>query len=168
MLNASIATILAAVIALVGTVLGLVVGYRRWVKERQSVRFAKFEADRQDIYKTLWERVEGVNVALRRDRVEEKAFAQLVGDLNEYMLRNGAHLEDADRVLANRYVAAVKRFHQAVLAAGADAQVPYGETQDVPAEVLRGFRARAEASDEAKRLRDELRTKVRTVLAGQP
>jgi hypothetical protein len=168
LLNASIATILAAVIALVGTVLGLVVGYRRWAKERQSVRFAKFEADQQDIYKTLWERVEGVNVALRRGHVDEKAFAQLVGDLNEFMLRNGAHLNDSDRMLANRYVGAVKRFHEAVLAAGADVQIPYGETQDIPPEVTRGIKAFADAADEAKRLRDELRSKVRTVLAGRP
>lgn len=167
MLEAPIATILAAVIALVGTVLGLVVAYRRWAKERQSARFAKFEADQQDIYKALWDRVEVVNVALRRDRVDEKGFAQLVGDLNEFMLRNGAHLEDSDRRLVNHYVAAAKRFHEAVSKAGADAQVPYGETQDIPPEVSRRIAALADAADQAKRLRDELRSKVRKVLAGE-
>jgi len=167
LINASVATILAALIALVGTVLGLVIGYRRWAREQQSVRFAKFEADRQDIYKTLWERVEGVNVALRRDRVDEKGFGQLVGDLNEFMLRNGAHLNDSDRALANRYVAAVKKFHEAVLMAGAGAQIPYGETQDIPPEVARRARALADAAGEAKGLRDELRNKVRIVIAGQ-
>ena len=112
MLTSPLATIVGALIALFGTVLGLVVAYRRWVKERDSARFARFDSDRQDIYKALWQKVEDTNVALRRDRVDESGFAQLVADLNEFMLRNGAHLDDPDIGLVNRYIKAAKHFDQ--------------------------------------------------------
>jgi hypothetical protein len=168
LLDAPVATILAAIVAFVGTMLGLVVGYRRWTKERKSARFAKFEADQQEIYKSLWERVEDVNVALRRDRVDQSGFAKLVADLNEFMLRNGAHLDDSDTELVNRYVAAVKRFHEAVCTADAEAQIPYGQTQEIPPEITGKIAALGDAADEASRLRDELRHKVRTILAGEP
>jgi membrane protein implicated in regulation of membrane protease activity len=74
LLNAPFATILAALIAFVGMVLGLIVAYRRWVRERESARFARFETDQQDIYKSLWEKVEDVNVSLRRMRVDDSGF----------------------------------------------------------------------------------------------
>ncbi len=158
---------MAAVIAFVGTVLGLVIAYRRWLKERDAARFARFETDQQDIYKKLWERVEIVNVALRRDRVDETGFAQLVADLNEFMLLSGAHIDNSDTRFVHRYVDAVKQFHDSVRAAGLESQIPYGETQEIPEEVLRKQVALEAAEREASRLRDELRAAVRRVLAGK-
>ena len=166
LISAPVATVIAALIALVGTALGLFAGYRRWRKERETTRFGRFETDRQDIYKTLWQKVEDVNVALRRDRVDDGGFMQLVADLNEFMLRNGTHIEDSDIRLANRYLEAVKKFDSAVLAAGADSQVPYGATQEIPTEILQRELSLGEAESEASRLRAELRSKIRKVLAG--
>lgn len=168
MLSAPAATVVAAIIAFLGTAIGLIAAYRRWAKERESARFAKFAADQQEIYKTLWERVEEVNVALRRERVDANGFAGLTADLNEFMLRNGVHLDGSDTRTVNRYLAAVKKFHEAVCAAGAEAQIPYGATQDIPPEVVRKAKALADAANEASRLREELRGKVRRVLAGEP
>jgi hypothetical protein len=73
LLTSPLATILGALIAFFGTVLGLI-------------------------------------VALRRDRVDEIGFGQLVADLNEFMLRNGAHLDDSDVGLVNRYIKAARHF----------------------------------------------------------
>jgi hypothetical protein len=166
LINAPVATVIAALIALLGTVLGLFAGYRRWRKERETARFGRFEADRQDIYKALWQKVEDVNVALRRDRVDDGGFMQLVADLNEFMLRNGTHIEDSDIRLANRYVEAVKKFDSAVLAAGTESRVPYGATQEIPTEILQRELSIGTAESEATRLRTELRRNIRKVLAG--
>ncbi len=168
MLNAPLATVLAALIAFVGTFVGLWIGYRRWVKERKSARSARFESDQQDVYKTLWEKVEEVNVALRRDRVDARGFAALVADLNEFMLRNGAHLDNSDAHLVNQYVAAVERFHEAVCRAGAKAKIPYGRTQEIPPEIVEKARTLADAASQASELREQLRLKVRKVLIGDP
>ncbi len=167
MLTSPLATIFGALIAFVGTVLGLMVAYRRWTKERDSARYARFDSDQQDIYKTLWQKVEDVNVALRRDRVDESGFGQLVADLNEFMLRNGAHLEDSDIGLVNRYTKAAKHFDEEVRGAGAESQIPYGATQEIPREVLQHEVGLGAAEHEATRLRNELRRRVRVVLAGK-
>lgn len=167
MLDPALATIVAAVIALIGTLAGLRVGYRRWSEERKAQRSEKFEAERRDIYKGLWDRVEEVNASLRRNRVDDVGFSELVADLNEFMIRNGAHLDDSDQHLANLYVAAVKRFDEVVRAAASeDAKVPYGQTMSIPPEVVSRLQALGEAQDRVSRLRNELLAKVRSIVSG--
>lgn len=166
MLDAPSATVIAAAIALVGTLIGLVIGYRRWARERTDQRFARFEADRQDIYKSMWDRVEQINASLRRERVDNAGFGELVSDLNEFIIRNGAHVDDADYQLVNRYVAAVKQFHDIVSKLPEEAQVPYGQTQAIPEEVVKRITELGEAQVQVGRLRDELRSKVRLILGG--
>lgn len=168
MISAPIATVVAAVIAFIGTVVGAVIAWRRWVKERESARFGKFETDRQDIYKSLWDKVEEVNASLRRNRVDERGLDQMVADLNEFMLRNGAHIDTNDVRLVNRYISSVKKFHTVIASAGAEAQIPYGATQEIPQEILQEQLAIGAAENEASTLRDELRQAVRKVLAGRP
>lgn len=164
----SVATVIAAVIALAGTLIGIAVGYRRWSRERTAQRFARFETDRQDIYKSLWDRVEQINAALRRDRVDETGFTELVADLNEFIIRNGAHVDDADYELVNRYVAAVKKFDEFVSRQDPEAQVPYGQTQVISPEVLNRVKELGEAQNRVLQLRNELRTRVRMVIGGIP
>ena len=167
MLDPALATIVAAVIALIGTLAGLRVGYRRWSEERKAQRSEKFEAERRDIYKGLWDRVEEVNASLRRNRVDDVGFSELVADLNEFMIRNGAHLDDSDQHLVNLYVAAVKRFDEVVRAAASeDAKVPYGQTMSIPPEVVSRLQALGEAQDRVSRLRNELLAKVRSIVSG--
>ncbi len=168
MISAPTATIVAAVIAFVGTVVGCLVAYRRWVKERESARFARFETDRQDIYKSLWDKVEELNASLRRGLVDEGGFGQMVAELNEFMLRNGVHIDAHDVRLVNRYLASVRKFHEAVGNAGPESQVPYGSTQEIPRKILETQVALGAAESDASKLRDALRHRVRKVLAGQP
>jgi len=118
--------VIAALIALIGTLIVAVIGYRRWDKERQAQRFSRFESDKQDVYKTLWDRVQNVNASLRRGRVDASGFSELVADLNEFMIRNGAHLDDADQQLVNEYIAAVRSFHEVVSGADSEAQILMG------------------------------------------
>jgi hypothetical protein len=165
-LDSPSATVIAALIALLGTLVVAVIGYRRWDKERQAQRFSRFEADRQDVYKILWDRVQNVNASLRRGRVDASGFSELVADLNEFMIRNGAHLDDADQQLVNKYIAAVRSFHEVVSSADLEAQIPYGSTQAIPPEVANRIKHLSEAQQQANRLRDQLREKVRLVLGG--
>jgi hypothetical protein len=166
MLDAPLATVIAAAIALAGTLIGIIVGYRRWSRERTSERFRRFETDRQDIYKSLWDRVEEINAALRRDRVDDSGYRERLADLNEFIIRNGAHVDDADYQLVNEYVAAVKHFDDAVSVLEPEAQVPYGDTRVIPREVLQRARDVADAQEHVLQLRNQLRSKVRTVIGG--
>ena len=166
MIDPSLATIIAAVIALAGTMIGVAVGYRRWSRERTAQRFARFETDRQDVYRSLWDRVEQINAALRRDRVDEVGFSQLVADLNEFIIRNGAHVDDADYQLVNQYVTAVRSFHEVVSRLEPEVQVPYGRTQTIPPDVVNRVKELGEAQQHVTKLRNELRTKVRMIIGG--
>lgn len=162
----STATVIAALIALVGTLAGLGLGYRRWSQERRARHSDKFEDERREIYKGLWDRVEEVNAALRRNRVDEAGFSELVSDLNEFMIRNGAHVDDPDQSLVNQYVAAVKRFDEVVAATeSADVKVPYGKTTTIPPDVLVKVKVLADAQEQVNRLRTELLAKVRSVIS---
>ena len=87
MFDQSLATVIAAVVAVAGTIVSIVIAQRRWTRERREARFGKFEADQQDIYKELWDKIEEVNVALRRERVDESGFGKLVADLKAEALR---------------------------------------------------------------------------------
>ncbi|MFQ5677418.1 MAG: hypothetical protein ACE5G1_16135 [bacterium] len=66
-MNDSLIPIFTAILAFIGTLLGIVAGYRKWRREKQSERFGQFEKDRQALYKKLWERVEEVNIQVRID-----------------------------------------------------------------------------------------------------
>jgi hypothetical protein len=165
-LEPSLATIIAAALGLAGTLIGLGVGYRRWSRERAAQRYGRFENERQDVYRSMWDRVEQINASLRRQRVDAAGFAQAVADLNEFIIRNGVHVDEADHDLVNEYLAAVQRFHAVVTKLEPEDQVSYGLTQRIPAELLGRVKALADAQRQVNDLRTSLRGKVRAVIGG--
>jgi hypothetical protein len=167
-MDANAATIIAAVIGAAATVLAAVFGYRQWARDRTSQKSARFDADRHEIYKSLWDRVEQVNAALRREKVDEAGFQEMVADLNEYILRNGVHVDEADYKLANEYVAAVKTFHRVVSKLDPEDQVAYGRTEMLPRSVVSKAAEVGRAHSEVSRLRQQLREKVRAMLGAEP
>lgn len=164
----SLVPILTTVIALIGTLVGIFVGYRKWKRDRESERFAGFEKDRQSAYKKLWENVEEVNVQVRIDEVSRSDFSRKVQALNAFMLKSGIYIDDEDRALVNEYLKAVYNFQKVVRESGSkEAQIPLEETQPIPPSVSKDLKTIEVAQNKAVILRDELIKKIRHVLTGK-
>src|ERR1700681_242669 len=139
-----------AIIALLGTVIGIYVGFRKSQEDRDSGRFGQYEKDRQGVYRDLWDRVEQFNVRVKVERVEATELSAYLQSLNAFMLRSGIYLDDDDRRLVNQYVEAVYDFHKVVRDSGIqEAEVPLGQTQQIPLEVVKAYRTIGKAQEEA-------------------
>jgi hypothetical protein len=159
-------TLAAALIGVSGTLAVAMLGYRRWAREHEARRREPYEDERRELYRELWRRAEGISVALRRTSIPPSEFAELLGDLNEFMLTNGLHIQDEHRVKINEYMMAVQAFHRAVLEAGADIEIRYGETQDIPPSVSSNLEDLGAAQVHAKALKQELFAALQPIVAG--
>jgi hypothetical protein len=99
-----------ALIALIGTVLAILVGYRQWKRQQQTTREGEFRSQKQQTYKELWEKLEDVHVRLRTGAVSSDEFHCLIRDVNSYILKRGLYLERDDQQLANQYLSKVREF----------------------------------------------------------
>lgn len=159
--------IITAIIALVGSALGVYVGYRKWSRERHAERFGHFAKDQQAVYKELWDRVEAFNIKVRIEEVTSEEFSTHLRELNTFMLEKGLYFDDADRSLANDYARAVFDFQASVRAADQlEAEIALGDTGDIPTEVTTAFREIGDTQERALELRSELRGKIRLVIGG--
>jgi len=157
-----------ALIALIGTLVGIYYGHRKWRVDRDSARSKQYLADRQATYKDVWDRVEQLNVDGRITEISSDVFSDRLTELNALMLKAAIYIEDADRSLVNEYISAARSFHQAVRASSSeDAHSALGETVAMPTEVLDREMAIRETRDDALRHRETLVERVRTVLAGK-
>jgi hypothetical protein len=161
--------IIVAIIALIGTVIGIYIGFRKSQQDRDSGRFGQYEKDRQGVYRDLWDRVEQFNIKARIELVEANELSAHLQSLNAFMLRSGIYLDDADRNLVNQYVEAAYNFQKVVRESGLDeAEVPLGKTQAIPYEIIQAHIVIGKAQNEALKLRSQVIEKVRRVLGGKP
>ena len=160
--------IIVAIIAFVGTIVGIFIGYRKWRGDRDSSRYGQFEVDKQQAYKGLWNRIEQYNIKVRVEEVTSEQFSDHLRELNSFMLRHGIYLDDDDRALANKYAEAVFDFQKTVRNSEVeDARIPLGSTQDIPDSAIQGAKEIGEAQNVALKLRSEIRDKIRSVLSGK-
>ena len=159
--------IITAVIAFTGTVIGIVVGYRKWKKEKNAERYGQYEKEKQEAYKELWNQVEDFNIKVRIEEVDDSQFSQYLQNLNSFLLKGGLYIGETEKNLANNYVKAVLQFQKAVKNANNEAaNVALGETSAIPPEVLKNVREIGDAQTLALKLREQLLGKIKTVLSG--
>jgi hypothetical protein len=160
--------IITATIALIGTVIGLIFGYKKWKSEQNLKSFGQFGKDKQNAYKELWNRVEEFNIKVRLEEVDSNDFSIYLQNLNAFLLKSGIYIKDEDRVLANDYVEAVYLFQKTVKDSDIEAaKVPLGDTAIIPPHVFEQSKEIKRTQQNALSLRDELLTKIRKVLGGK-
>ncbi len=106
--------ILPALIALIGTIIAIMVGYRQWKHQQGASHYGSFATEKQTAYKTLWEKLEEVHITLRTEEVSRSNFNMLVLGVNTFILKNSLYLEEQDRDLSNRYLQAVRKLKEAI------------------------------------------------------
>jgi hypothetical protein len=157
-----------AIIALVGTIIAVFVGYRQWKRQQDTTRTSDFQAERQKTYKELWEKLEDVHVRLRTMAVQTEEFRSLLRDVNSYILKHSLYLEKDDHRLANQYLAKVRDFTNLVASfSSAPAKIALEDTADIPPEVMKSVEEMAKAQKDVDQIREGIVARYRKVLTGE-
>jgi len=156
--------IITAVIALIGTVIGLIFGYRKWRKEQHAKKLDQFNKDRQESYKDLWNCLEDFNIKVRIEGVDNKDFFKHRQNLNAFLLKKGIYIDEEDIELSNKYAEAVFNFQEAVKES--NNQEAKSDFQGTSSPVTEQTTEIGNAQKRALKLRDELLKKIRRILSG--
>ena len=160
--------IITALIAFVGTVLGIVITYRKWRKEQNAKRFDQFEMDKQAAYKKLWTEVEDFNIKVRLERVTSREFSNNLQNLNSFLLKSGIYIDEEDMKVANEYVSSIFNFQKVVKGLNnPEADAALEETRNIPESILNEVKEIGEAQKKALELREMLLKKIKLVLSGE-
>lgn len=165
-------TILPSSIALVGTILVAIVGYRQWKRQQELARYGSFLAERQNAYKQLWEKLEAAHLYVRTESFEKDAFQELMRAANIHMITAGLLLKDGEKERVNRYLQALGALGQC-LADGAATPArekvrdTLHDTGALPPEVLRTVKGLPEAYGAVETERANLIVHFRKQLGAQ-
>ena len=157
----------ATLIALVGSVLAILVGYRQWKRQQQTTREGEFRSQKQQTYKELWEKLEDVHIRLRTGVVSSDEFRSLIRDVNSYILKRGLYLEKEDQQLANQYLSKVREFTDLVAACDSgDAKEAVSKTAEIQSDVIPNVRDSGKIQTEVNQIREEILVRYRRAILG--
>jgi hypothetical protein len=157
-----------AIIAFLGTVIAVFVGYRQWKRQQDTTRTGDFRTERQKTYKELWEKLKDVHVRLRTKAVATEEFRSLLRDVNSYILQHSLYLEKDDHHLANQYLAKVRDFTSLVATCSSTpAKIAVEDTADIPPEVVKSIAEMAKAQKDVDQIREGIVARYRKVLSGE-
>jgi len=101
--------LITSVLALAGTLLVALLGFYQWRKQNANPNRAANAATRRDAFEGLWERLEQINMDLRKTRSEIPSLEGQLHSINEYFLGHSLYFDDQDQVTINNYVGALHR-----------------------------------------------------------
>jgi len=107
-------TSLPALIALLGTVLTVLVGYVQWKRERSSERHSIFHKEKRAAYITLWSKLEDLHIKIVTRSVSPDVFEKHLVDINTFVIKSSLYLSSSDAQLATKYVETVYRMKKTI------------------------------------------------------
>jgi len=163
-----IKTAIPALIALLGTLAAIFIGYRQWKSQRDQIRSQKFQEGRGLAYEQLWEKLEDVHLKVRTDSVGRREFDELVKGVNAYVLKNSLYVEKADSKLTTEYLGSVWKVSQLV-AKSKDKRIKkeWAVTSPLPADALDEYKELQAAWNVVDELRDKLVSRFQNILLGK-
>ena len=163
-----IKTAIPALIALLGTLLTIFIGYRQWKSQHNLTRSQKFQGDRELAYKQLWEKLEDVHLKARTDSVGKREFDELVKDVNAYILKNSLYIEKTDSKLSTEYLDSVWKVSQLV-ARSKDKRVKneWTKTGPLPADALDEYKELQAAWKAVDESRNKVVSRFHNILVGK-
>jgi hypothetical protein len=165
-------TILPACIALVGTILVAIVGYRQWKRQQELARYGSFLSERQSAYKRLWERLEAAHLYVRTEAFEREVFQELLRAANVHMIVEGLLLRDGEKERVNRYLQALEVLGRCLASEAAgrareEARETLYATGAIPPAVLRAVKGLESAWAAVEAERTDLIARFRKQLGAQ-
>jgi hypothetical protein len=101
--------LIAPVLALAGTLLVASLGFYQWKRQNANPNRAANAAARRAAYEGLWQRLEQINLDLRKTRSEIPILSNQLHSINEYFLSHSIYFDDADQAVIDKYVSALHR-----------------------------------------------------------
>jgi hypothetical protein len=156
---------LPATIALVGTIITAVFGYRQWKRQQRTPRHNALLDERAQAYKELWEKLEEIHVGVRGRQPKSAQFSQMIRDVNAFAMKHGLHIDDQDRELATQYLAAVYDYCIIISESkDKDAMREGFETTHIRKEVLDRVQRLGPAQEKVRTLRDQIISRFKAVI----
>lgn len=161
-----LAVIIPAALALIGTVITVIVQMRQPKQDKRAEAQAQSLAEKQAVYKELWEKIEAVHVAARRaEHLSAEDFNRQLADVNSLIMTKSLFVDKQDWDLANRYLKAVRTFKEMVEATGdALLQEEVASTGEYAVESPHSIAELVGAMQEVNRLRDALLGRFQTII----
>ncbi len=165
--------VLAPVLGLTGTALGLWLGERRWKRDSQRKEAEGFQVNLRQAYFGLWDIVEDAHLKMRAalEGLTAEVFSGFLADVNNFMIKHGLYITRDDRILVLEYLFWTNEYLR-VLAqsprgrALVEMSMAYTTREDgglgMQVQVLE------ELQDRAQELRNLLRSRIREVVGAPP
>jgi hypothetical protein len=91
-------------IALVGTVITILFGYRQWKRQQLVSRHEQYNSEKRVVYKDLWSKLENIHIILRTGDMTQQEFLKLTDEIRGYVIEHGLYLDDEDSNLSVEYI----------------------------------------------------------------
>lgn len=164
-MNEALKSLLPAIVALIGTLVVALLGYRQWKRGQDSARSAEFRSEKQKVYKELWERIENIHVRLRTLSIDAQQFNSFLTEVNSYVLRNELFLEKDLQRLVNDYLKKLREFTVLVTRSNSKSAISALEaTAEIPSEIVETLPALARVQSEANSFREQILARCRKAL----
>jgi len=158
----------APLVGLLGVLLGLWLGQKRWKAEQAQKECALYEENLKATYLELWDVVQDIHIKLREmlGGLNGDEFATLLKTVNNFMMRKGLYIERDDRHLVLQYLSRTYEFLQILVEGGGLGKlVLISMSHD---EMPRTIEQMTYLSNSADELRSKLRNRVREVVGAPP
>jgi hypothetical protein len=143
--------VLPALIALIGTLVVAYLGYRQWRRQHALTRAGSLLIEKQTAYKSIWNKLEDVNVAVRAETFTKQQFREAVKSVNVELMKSGLLLEGDEQVVVHDYLGALQAFGEKL------AEVDHEEYADEVEDVALTMGNRIDAEELRELARAELR-----------
>jgi hypothetical protein len=156
-----------ALIALIGTLIVVLFGYRQWRKQQEITRYGNFITEKQNAYKGLWEKLEEVHVKLRSKDVSQKEYKKCLLNINSYVLKQNLYIDETDKNLANEYLDSLYKLKELIKDSDDEGVRTEWETSmAIPEDVIKNARDLKHAQDKSNELRNKLIQNYKKIIGG--
>jgi hypothetical protein len=108
--------LLTPALALVGTLVAALLGYFQWRKQNWDPNRSEKAAARRDAHEELWQRLETINLLLRKGGEDNPKLHSLIRGVNEFFLSKSLYFDDRDQVELVEYITAMEALREQVYA----------------------------------------------------
>ena len=157
--------LIPAVLALAGTIAGIVFAQRRWSAERASAKSADFARERREAYKQLWALLEETHMKIRGALDLPQDWHGMLAALNAFILKADVYLEPDIHQLANDYVDGLRHLRETIDKYGSEVEsIGFADSRAASPALTYTATAIRDAAQLSERLRNELKQRVVAVL----
>jgi hypothetical protein len=158
----------AAIVALVGTLIGTYFAYIKWKDKRRNEIYGEYIKKQQHIYSELWDLLENFSILLRIEEFSNEKVKIHVRGICIYVMKNDLYIDPEINRLARDYVASLLELNKAVRESENEkAKFEYESTCLFPHTTIEKVMRLGHLQKKSITIRDKIISKITYVIAGQ-